>query len=67
MTSKMTFTVSLGNIDKESLEHLMEVMQIDPKQIKFVLDNLDNSKYRNLIKDFLNKEVTFAQLKKAVK
>ena len=67
MESKPTFTISLANIDRFHLEHIMEVLQISPDQIKFVLDNLDNVDYRELIRDFLNKDISFKELKEAIK
>lgn len=67
MEPQITFTVSLGEIDSSTLETVMEVMQFKSAEIKFVLRNLREPDYRELIRDFLNKEVTFAQLKKAVK
>lgn len=67
MDGKATIIISLSQINKPNLQHIMEIMEIKPEQIKFVLDNIDNPDYLELIKGFLNKEVTFAQLKKAVK
>lgn len=64
MQPKVTITIQFDDLD--FLIKVMESMNFQQREIRFVLDNYE-PEYKELIQRFLNKEVTFAQLKKAVR
>ena len=64
MQPKITVTMEFDNLD--FLAELMVTLGFNAKEANFVINNYKPD-YKDLIQGFLNKEVTFAQLKKAVR
>ena len=63
---KPKITITIENVDLDMLEMVMSTLEIQNNQATWVLDNYQ-PEYKELIQGFLNKEVTFKELKQAVR
>lgn len=64
MQPKLTLTIE--NINLDMLELVMNTLAFPRSQVNFVLDNYQPD-YKNLIEEFINKNINFKDLKDAIK
>ena len=59
-------TLPVENVDLDMLEKVLQLLGANEDHTKFVLDNYQPD-FKGVIERFLNKEITFKELRQAVK